>query len=58
MEKVSKYTNKDFERLMNDMGIIRNRLKIKVTINNAKELLSYIKAHLEHQESLTPKKSD
>lgn len=37
--KVSKYTDKDVKRLMNDKGIIRNRLKILATINNAKKFL-------------------
>jgi len=27
--KISEYTEKDFERLMNDEGILRNRLKIR-----------------------------
>ncbi len=35
-KKVAKMTEKDFERLMNDASIIRNKLKIKATINNAK----------------------
>lgn len=34
--KVSKFTEKDVERLMLDESIIRNRLKIKATISNAK----------------------
>lgn len=38
-EKISKYTKKDFKRLMNDKGIIRNRLKILGTIENAKRFL-------------------
>ena len=38
-EKISKYTEKDFKRLMNDNGIIRNRLKILGTIENAKRFL-------------------
>ena len=37
--KVSKYTEKDAERLMNDPGILRNRLKIRSTISNAKRFL-------------------
>jgi len=37
--KISKYTEKDFKRLMNDAGIIRNRLKILATIENAKRFL-------------------
>jgi DNA-3-methyladenine glycosylase I len=37
--KISKYKEKDIERLMNDAGIIRNRLKIESTILNAKLFL-------------------
>jgi DNA-3-methyladenine glycosylase I len=35
VDKIAKYTDADFDRLMNDAGIIRNRMKIKATINNA-----------------------
>jgi DNA-3-methyladenine glycosylase I len=35
-KKVAKFTARDIERLMNDSGIIRNRLKITAAINNAK----------------------
>lgn len=38
VEKVAKFTDKDFERLHQDTGIIRNKLKIKAAINNAKIL--------------------
>lgn len=34
-KKIAKYTEKDVERLLQDRGIIRNRLKINSTINNA-----------------------
>ena len=34
--KISRYTEKDFARLMQDAGIIRNRLKIRAAIQNAK----------------------
>ena len=37
--KISKYTEKDVKRLMNDAGIIRNRLKILGAIANAKKFL-------------------
>jgi len=37
--KISKYTEKKFDSLMNDAGIIRNRLKIQSTITNAKAFL-------------------
>ncbi len=38
-EKIAKYDEKDFERLVNDAGIIRNRLKILATIENAKQFM-------------------
>ncbi|MDR1761821.1 MAG: DNA-3-methyladenine glycosylase I [Bacteroidales bacterium] len=38
-EKVAKMTEQDVERLMQDSGIIRNRLKIKATITNAQLFL-------------------
>jgi len=37
--KIARYNNKDVQRLLRDPGIIRNRLKITATINNAKEIL-------------------
>jgi len=36
VEKVAGFNDDDFERLMQDTGIIRNRLKILAAINNAK----------------------
>jgi len=36
VEKVAAFVEADVERLMNDAGIIRNRLKINAAINNAK----------------------
>ena len=36
-KKIAKYTTKDVKRLMNDAGIIRNRLKILGAITNAKK---------------------
>jgi len=38
-EKIAKYTDKDRQRLMQDAGIIRNKLKIESTIINAKQFL-------------------
>ena len=38
-EKIAKYNEKDYERLANDAGIIRNRLKILATIENAKQFM-------------------
>ena len=39
IEKVAAYDEEDIRRLMNDSGIIRNRLKIRAAINNAKSIL-------------------
>lgn len=39
IKKVASYTEKDRERLMNDPGIIRNRLKINAAIENANTIL-------------------
>jgi DNA-3-methyladenine glycosylase I len=38
-KKVSKYDKKKFNSLMQDAGIVRNRLKIEAAINNAKRFL-------------------
>jgi DNA-3-methyladenine glycosylase I len=37
--KVARYTEKNIERLMLNEGIVRNRLKIAATVNNAKAFL-------------------
>ena len=39
IEKVAAFTEADRERLLNDAGIIRNRLKINAAIENAKTIL-------------------
>ncbi len=39
IERVAKYGEKEFQRLMNDPGIIRNRLKIDAAVENAKIIL-------------------
>ena len=39
IKKVAGYKEKDFTRLMNDAGIIRNRLKINAAIENAKAII-------------------
>ncbi len=39
-EKVSRYGEQDVARLLADAGIVRNRLKIAATIDNAKALLT------------------
>ena len=41
--KIAKYGDADFERLMNDASIIRNRAKINGTIKNAKAFLEVVK---------------
>jgi|TARA_B100001964_G_scaffold31005_1_gene32185 DNA-3-methyladenine glycosylase I len=38
-KKISKYTSKDKKRLLNDVGIIRNRLKVDSAILNAQKFL-------------------
>jgi DNA-3-methyladenine glycosylase I len=38
IEKVSRYNEKRIEKLLQDAGIIRNRLKIQATIDNAKRI--------------------
>jgi DNA-3-methyladenine glycosylase I len=43
--KVAKYGEKDIARLMNDTGIIRNRLKINAAVENAKIIFSIQKEH-------------
>jgi DNA-3-methyladenine glycosylase I len=39
LEKVAKYGEKDRERLLNDAGIIRNRLKVNAAIVNAQKII-------------------
>lgn len=43
VKKIARYTERDVERLMNDPGIVRNRLKIEATITNAKAYLALCK---------------
>jgi DNA-3-methyladenine glycosylase I len=38
-KKISNYSEKDFQRLMGDAGIIRNRAKIRAAIQNARVFL-------------------
>jgi DNA-3-methyladenine glycosylase I len=55
---VAAYTDKDRERLLNNAGIIRNRLKVNAAIENAKRLLEIQKEYgsfrkwLEHHHPL------
>jgi len=45
IEKVAAYNSSDMERLLNDAGIIRNRLKIKAAVHNANKILEIQKEH-------------
>ncbi|MBI2545251.1 MAG: DNA-3-methyladenine glycosylase I [Candidatus Aenigmarchaeota archaeon] len=38
-KKIAKYDAKDLKRLLNDAGIVRNRMKIEAAITNAKKFL-------------------
>jgi DNA-3-methyladenine glycosylase I len=42
-DRIARYGAKDVERLMGDAGIVRNRLKIEATIDNARALLKLSK---------------
>jgi len=59
IETVAAYSDVDRERLMNDPGIIRNKLKINAAIENAKTILDLQKEYgsfekwLEHQHPKT-----
>jgi DNA-3-methyladenine glycosylase I len=37
-KKVARFTQKDVERLLQDPGIVRNRLKVESTVNNAQRI--------------------
>jgi DNA-3-methyladenine glycosylase I len=39
IKKVAAYKEKDIERLLNDAGIIRNKLKVNAAIHNANKIL-------------------
>lgn len=45
IKKIAAYTEKDRERLLNDAGIIRNRLKVNAAIENAKTILGLQKEY-------------
>lgn len=45
IEKISKYKEKDVERLLNDEGIIRSKLKIKAAIVNAQKIVELKKEY-------------
>ncbi|SLN29996.1 DNA-3-methyladenine glycosylase 1 [Roseovarius albus] len=42
--EIMKFTDADRERLLNDPGIVRNRLKIDATINNAHRMAEMVEA--------------
>ncbi|WP_419902687.1 DNA-3-methyladenine glycosylase I [Kiloniella sp.] len=42
-QKIAAFTDQDVERLMTDAGIIRNRLKVKSVISNAKAWIEIMK---------------
>ncbi len=45
IKKVAAYKEKDIERLLNDAGIIRNKLKINAAIHNANVILTLQKEY-------------
>lgn len=45
LEKVARYTEKKKEKLMQDPGIIRNRLKVEAAVHNAKVIRGLQKEH-------------
>ena len=45
IKKVAAYKEKDVQRLLNDAGIIRNKLKISAAIHNANTILDLQKKH-------------
>ena len=44
-EKVARFNASDIERLLQDPGIIRNRLKIEASVNNARRFLEVREEH-------------
>lgn len=44
--KVAEFSEQDFEKMMQNKGIIRNRLKIQAAINNAKVLVNLEKKNI------------
>ena len=45
IKKVARYKDKEVQRLLNDAGIIRNRLKVNAAIVNAQRILDIQKEH-------------
>ncbi len=44
-KRIARFTEQDYERLMQDAGIIRNRLKIRAAISNARAFLNIQESH-------------
>jgi DNA-3-methyladenine glycosylase I len=44
-ERVARFGERQYERLMKDPGIIRNRLKIRAVVENARRLLAIRESH-------------
>jgi len=44
-QKIANFTDHDKEKLMNNAGIIRNRLKIEASVNNAKTFLKVVEKY-------------
>ena len=45
IKTIAKYQEKDIERLMNNSGIVRNKLKIKAAIYNAQKIIELQKKY-------------
>lgn len=45
IETIAAYTDEDRARLLNDAGIIRNRLKVEAAINNAQKIVELKQEH-------------
>jgi DNA-3-methyladenine glycosylase I len=45
VEKIALYDDKKTDELLSNKGIVRNKLKIKATINNAQQFLKMVKIH-------------
>lgn len=52
IERVARFGKRDVTRLMNDAGIVRNRLKIESAISNARALLEFGERHGDFVEHL------
>jgi DNA-3-methyladenine glycosylase I len=44
-ERVARFTKRDVERLLRDPGIVRNRLKVESSVDNAKRVLEVREEH-------------